>query len=148
MNPATPPPNPWYRRLLRPISADTSTLILRLFFGASLAFAHGHGKVFGNTDKFISGVEGMDLPFPVFFGWAAALSEYVGGICLALGLGTRVFAFFIAITMIVAGFVRHAADPFGVKELAFAYLAAMIAIFLIGPGRFSLDHLIFRRRAS
>ena len=148
MNQDTPPRSPWYHRLLSPISPDTSSLVLRLFFGASLAFAHGQGKVFGNTDKFISGVEGMSLPFPEVLGWAAALSEYVGGICLALGLGTRFFSTFIAITMIVAGFVAHAADPFGKKELAFGYLAAMIAIFLLGPGRFSLDRVLFGRRAA
>jgi putative oxidoreductase len=46
--------------------------------------------------------------------------------------------------MSVAAFIRHAADPFDVKELAFAYWVMAMAIVLIGPGLFSFDHLIHR----
>ncbi|MEN6618999.1 MAG: DoxX family protein [Rikenellaceae bacterium] len=51
----------------------------------------------------------------------------------------------VAFTMTVAVFVTHAADPFQVKELALIYLIVFITLFLLGPGRYSLDHLVFSR---
>jgi putative oxidoreductase len=47
--------------------------------------------------------------------------------------------------MTVAVFIRHASDPFDVKELALLYGTIAMAIVLIGPGRFSLDYLICKR---
>jgi len=141
-------PNPWYRRLVRPFSVNVGLLLLRLFFGLTLAFGHGQGKVFGDSAQLISGVEGMGFPAPAFFAWAAALSEFLGGILLALGLGTRVAAVMIACTMIVAAFIAHSADPFGKRELSLAYLTVAVALFVAGPGRLSLDNAIFGKGRS
>jgi putative oxidoreductase len=44
-----------------------------------------------------------------------------------------------AITMLVAGFIVHSADPFGTNEKAFLFLAFFIVILLLGPGKFSID---------
>ena len=44
----------------------------------------------------------------------------------------------------------HGADPFQKKELALLYLLMSAVIFLLGPGRFSLDTFVpppFRRLA-
>lgn len=114
-------------------------LIFRFTFGALMALNHGFGKVFGGSiDKFASGVADLGFPFPKFFAWAAALSEFAGGIMVALGLGTRIGATFVGFTMLVASY-RHLGDPWSRREMALLYLAAMIAIALIGPGRYSLD---------
>jgi len=45
----------------------------------------------------------------------------------------------------VAAFIRHADDPFNVKEMALAYWVMAITIVLTGPGFFSLDHFICKR---
>lgn len=125
------------------LRADVGDLILRAFAGLSLALTHGYVKLDAQRFAgFTSGVEKMGFPAPTFFAWAAVVSELVGGILLALGLLTRPAAFLIACTMAVAGFVRHAADDFGVKELAFLYLAVAICYLLRGAGRLSADHVI------
>jgi putative oxidoreductase len=131
--------------LVQPYSIDYPALLLRLWLGA-MGILHGFPKVFGGMEKFTEGVVKMGLPAPEFFAWAAALSEFAGGILLVLGLGTRVSAFLMAATMAVAGFIRHAEDPFKTKELALCYLVLSVVIFLLGPGRISLDALLFRRR--
>lgn len=117
-------------------------LILRVSSGLMMA-THGYGKVFeeGRMAKFTEGVGEMGFPAPAFFAWTAALSELVGGVALALGLGTRVSAALIAGTMVVAAFIRHAADPFAKKELALLYLAVMLFFALYGGGKWALDRL-------
>ncbi len=119
-------------------TADLGLLLLRLFVGLSLAFAHGLGKL-PPSERFLAGVEEMGFPLPVFFGWAAAVSEFGGGILIALGLLTRPAAFFVAVTMAVAAFIRQAGSPFGERELALLYGAAAVMLLLAGAGRYAID---------
>lgn len=132
--------------LLDPLCTDTGLLLLRAAFGAGIAF-HGFGKVTGDMTKFAEGVARIGFPLPLFFAWAAALSEFLGGLFLAAGLLTRPSALFVAFTMAVAAFGAHGADPFKKKELALAYLVVAAAIFFTGPGRFAFDSL-FRGRSK
>ena len=114
-------------------------LWLRVLMGAGIA-SHGYAKVFGgNIAQFAQGVAKMGFPLPDVFAWAAALSEFVGGILIVVGLFTRPAALFVFITMVVAFFVRHAADPFQVKELAFLYGTVAGALLLTGAGKASVD---------
>lgn len=124
--------------------ADIGLLILRVGVGLSLAFGHGMGKI-PVSEGFIAGTAKMGFPIPALFAWAAALSEFVGGIFLALGFTTKPSAVFITITMLVAAFIRHAEDPFGRKEKAILF--ALVAIYLIfkGAGKYSLDNMIYNR---
>ena len=41
--------------------------------------------------------------------------------------------------MVVAAFVVHFDDPFGRKEKAVLYLVGYMIIFLLGPGKYSID---------
>jgi putative oxidoreductase len=125
---------------LRESLVDAGLLWLRVLTGAAMAY-HGYGKVFGgHMDKMIEGVAGMGFPSPVFFAWAAAMSEFGGGILLVLGLFTRLAALFILITMGVAVFVVHGKDPFTVKELALAFFVNAGALFIMGGGKYKLGH--------
>ena len=101
---------------------------------------HGYGKIFGGfMGKFAEGVAHDGLPFPVVMAWAAALSEFLGGILAAVGYQTRVAAFFVFATMSVAVFIHHAADPLKVKELALAYWAMAGTLMLTGGGPYTLE---------
>jgi putative oxidoreductase len=118
---------------------------MRVLMGLGIAFLHGYGKVFGGRmEGFSEGVAKMGFPIPHFFAWASALSEFLGGILIVLGLGTRVAAFVLFINMSVAAFIRHSNDPFSVKELALLYWVFSVAIVLMGPGSLSLDRYISR----
>lgn len=132
--------NAWKNNL-----TDFGLLWLRVLAGLGIA-SHGYGKVFGgNIDKFAEGVAAMGFPAPTLFAWAAAFSEFVGGILIALGLFTRPAAFFVFATMFTAAFIKHAPDPFQRKELALAYWTVAGAIMALGAGRFSLDHMRYKK---
>ena len=121
--------------------ANTGLTLLRIFAGAALALSHGIGKM-PPSDGFVEATAKLGFPLPGVFVWAAALSEFLGGAFLALGLFTRVSSFFIAFTMLVALLGVHRADPFQKQELAFLYFFIALAFMLKGSGDWSIDSFL------
>ena len=135
-------------RFLRPSSrgnVDLGLLLLRAGFGLTLAFGHGIGKLI-NPQKFLGSVTRHGFPLPEVMAPIAALSEFVGGILLAIGLATRPAAVFVIATMLGAAFVAHGGDPFSKQESALAYALAALVVLVAGPGRYSLDARLEKRR--
>src|SRR5690606_31934164 len=112
--------------------------------GLSMAFAHGLGKL-PPPEQLVQGVASMGFPAAGVFAWLAGLSEFAGGLLIAVGLFTRHSALFLGFTMATAGFVAHSADPFQRKELAFLYLASCVLLFFTGAGKYSLDRIIRKK---
>lgn len=120
---------------------DLALLALRLFFGLSMALAHGLGKI-QNFDTYAA--KFFD---PIGVGPAAALglaifAEFFCSLGLVAGLFTRLAAVPLIVTMSVAAFMVHLSDGFQKMELALLYLAVYVVLLLAGAGRFSLDGLI------
>lgn len=125
-------------------AVDICMLILRLFSGGFM-LTHGIPKLQKLTSS--SEIKFAD-PFgfgPVFSLALAVFAEVICSVLLMLGLGTRIASLFLIITMGVAAFHAHAADPFATKEKALLYLLIFTAILIIGPGRFSVDRSIAKR---
>ncbi len=126
--------------------ASLGLLWLRVLVGAGIAY-HGYGKVFGgNIVQLTQGVANMGFPMPEFFAWLSALTEFGGGILIALGLATRLMALLLFINMSVAAFIAHAGDPLERRELALAYFSIAGALVMLGAGEYSIDALFLRRR--
>lgn len=97
---------------------------------------------------------GPASPVPGFFQFLAALSEFGGAIAWILGLLTRLGALGIACTMTVAVSMHRfvLGDPFvnptggHSYELAAAYLLVALLLLIAGPGRLSLDRLVFGKK--
>jgi putative oxidoreductase len=90
-------------------------------------------------------------------------SEFLCALLMMFGLGTRVASALVVISMAVAAFVAHAANPWtsdegyrlfasgqaktwASKEPALLYLIPSLALAFTGAGQLSLDELIRRRR--
>ncbi|MCP9236591.1 DoxX family protein [Lewinella sp. JB7] len=123
---------------------DLALLILRLWFGLEMAFAHGLGKVI----KVVNG--NFQFADPIGIGTApslvlAASAEFFAGILIAIGFFTRIATIPYIITMLVAAFLVHAAngDEWGRIAGPLHYAVAAISILIAGPGRYSLDHRLF-----
>lgn len=121
--------------------ADAGRAFLRIFTGLALALGHGISKI-PPSDSFVDGVAEMGFPIAMFFAWMAALTEFAGGLLLAVGISTRPVALLITINMAVAAFIRHAGDPFGGKERALLFLAIALFFLLAGAGRYAVDSLL------
>jgi putative oxidoreductase len=73
-------------------------------------------------------------------------AEFVCGILVTIGLLTRLHVIHILITKIVAYFNAHAGAAFAIKELAFVFLLMSIVILVLGPGRYSVDGMVYKDR--
>ena len=118
-------------------SYNLGLLLLRLGFGGMM-LTHGIPKLL----KMLSG----DFSFgdPIGIGETstlilAVLCEVFFPILVIIGFKTRLSAIPVIITMAVAAFVVHAADPLGTKEKAILFLFGFIAIALLGAGKYSVD---------
>jgi putative oxidoreductase len=120
-------------------------LLLRTILGA-IFIAHGFAKVSGDIDGFARLVARLGFPLPHLFAWAAALSEFLGGICVLIGLFTRYAALAIAIVMSVAVTQVHLHEGLvGGYEFPLALLGVAVSLMLSGAGPLSFDKNVLHR---
>jgi putative oxidoreductase len=90
----------------------------------------------------------LHIPAPGFQATLVACTEFVGGLMVLVGLGTRVAAAPLAFTMVVAILTAKRGDIGGFSDLVgfaeFSYLAMFVWLAVAGPGPISLDNLIDR----
>lgn len=124
---------------------DWAALLLRLVFGGLMLANHGWPKlqkvIDGRLDQFGDPL-GIGAPASLLL---AVFAELLCSVFLLLGLFTRWALAPLVFTMIVATFVVHGSDPLPEKELGLLYLFAFLAIWLIGPGWYSLDARLLKR---
>ncbi|WFE26153.1 DoxX family protein [Solwaraspora sp. WMMD791] len=83
-------------------------------------------------------------------GWWAALIQFVGGLLVLTGLGTRIAAIICSGSMAYAYFVMHQPSALlplnNGGELAALFCWSFLLVAALGPGRYSLDALLRARR--
>jgi putative oxidoreductase len=91
--------------------------------------------------------EGKMREFPQLL-WFAGVNEVIFGTLILLGLFTRPAAFLMSGQMAIAFFRSHFPGGFwpvnNGGEPAVLYSFIYLVIFALGPGKFSLDELLFR----
>jgi putative oxidoreductase len=123
---------------------DIGLLLLRLFFALPLTIRHGWPTLFNWWKGEISYPDPMGLGENLTMLLMGSIEAFCATF-VVLGIFTRISAFFVASGFTVAVLVVHGADSFAVKELAYMYMAGFWSVFFLGPGKFSLDSLIFSR---
>ena len=122
---------------------DFGKLILRLSLGL-FVLLHGVAKITGGIGFITQVVQGAGLPAWVAYG--VYVGEIVAPVLVILGLHARIGAAIIALNMLFAIYLVHAAELFTLGqtggwalELQGMFLFGAIAIALLGPGRFSVN---------
>lgn len=127
-------------------------VILRFAIGPCF-IVHGLGKLGLVGSGTMAGFEGwlksLNVPFPALQARLAMLAEIAGGLCVTLGILYRPALVVLFFTMLVATVVGHKGagylitnNPPG-NEYALNLAVICVVMFLLGPGSFSLDYLIF-----
>ena len=125
-------------------ATDIALLLMRITFGGLMCINHGWGKMM----KFFADAP-IKFADPIGIGMTASLgltvfAEVVCGLLIVIGLFTRWATIPLIITMLVAIFVIHISDPFKKMEMAILYLIPYVMIYLMGPGKFSVDSMMGR----
>jgi len=128
-----------------PASCSPRFLSLLRIVAALNFFSHGAQKLFAWP---VSEPQPVATAFTLF--WLAGVIETFGGSLMLLGLLTRPVAFILAGEMAVAYFMNHAPGGFwpilNRGELATVYCFIWLYIASAGPGPWSLDALLARRK--
>ncbi len=123
--------------------SDIALLVLRIALGAAFV-VHGYPKILHPATWAAHVMPGL----PSWLAAVAAFVEFGGGIAVAVGFLTPLFAFLIACNMVVA--ILFVLVPHGAAyvssapgapsyELPLAYLAISLALILLGPGAVAIS---------
>lgn len=133
-----------------PSCTDSGLLVLRVVVCLSLFLKHGTEKLFGFSQ--------MSAHFPSIlhlgiFGLVfATLGDGICSLLILFGLATRWASLICLVNILAAWALVHHFLFFGRGgdhgELIVLYLAAFFAIFIAGPGRFSLDALLISQKRT
>jgi putative oxidoreductase len=128
-------------------AVDLALLVFRCAIGAVM-FAHGWnhlfrgGKVAGTAGWF----ESLGMRPGIVHAWLASLAELAAGVSLTVGLATPLGAAAVIGTMTVAFITNHRGNGFFIFrpgegwEYVMTLVACGVALGVVGPGQWSLDH--------
>jgi putative oxidoreductase len=138
-----------YETLIKSASSLQSVFLLtiRLYWGWQFAQT-GWGKL-QHLSKVTDFFASLGIPAPGFNAVAVSWMEFVGGIFLIFGLGSRFFGLILAFDMLVAYITADRAALLSIfsdpgkfyADDAYTFLFASVLILIFGPGKLSLDTL-------
>lgn len=128
-------------------------LAIRLFWGYGF-FVAGKEKL-ADIHTVANFFHSLGIPLAQFNAYMAGWVELIGGLCLMIGVFSRLASIPLIIVMCIAYYTADYQalrtlfldpEPF-VKAAPFNYLLAALLVFAYGPGKISIDHLA-RKRSS
>ena len=135
------------------IVRDVGLLILRLGAGLTLGFFHGWQHLMRGWQhlwykqpwNLVDLLKEWGLPFPVVLATAAGLIFGLCSVGIFLGLLSRFSALLLLICALVGAFFSLFQPE---AEMLWLYATVYVVLLFCGPGCFSLDHVLNRRRKS
>jgi putative oxidoreductase len=145
----------WMKNILLmrflPERPQVGLAVLRIWIGATLFLRHGWEKQPAHWAQFMA-----HFPDPIGIGshpsfFFAFFSDFICGILLMIGLGTRWAALYCFANIFVAwAFVHHFAFLGKVPgsdhgETIVLFLGALLTLIIAGPGLASIDNILARK---
>ena len=132
----------FFASLARPFGRESTLLLLRMWLGVMMVY-HGSDKLFRSFETFTTHINTFGIPLSNFIGVFVIASQVVGGVLIFFGFLTRPALACVLITVFAAVmesmfFINY--NPFTRKgELALTYTVVTFALFITGPGIYSVD---------
>jgi putative oxidoreductase len=121
-------------------------MLIRIAMG-SILLIFGYNKLMAGTEYLTqtgSAISYFGITHGyLLWGYAAALTEFCGGIAYILGLCTRIASLPLMFHFIVAmRFHMQHNDPFTIWAFPALFLCLVVSFFIAGSGRYALDSLL------
>lgn len=133
-----------FRTHPKSVQIDVALLLARISIGG-LMLSHGLPKIerlFGGEAVQFASVFGLSATFSLVL---VIFAEVICSVLILIGLGTRLAAIPLIITMLVVVLHIHSDDPFSAKELPVHFLLMYVVLLIMGSGKYSVDAIISRR---
>lgn len=134
------------------VTSDFLLLVSRILLGW-IFVRSGYGKML-DIPAFAAGLPRLGIPS--WLAYVGAPAEFFGGVALIIGLATRYAVLLLVAFLLVATFSAHRYWDFTdmaqrrMQEMQFgkniAVLGGFLALFVAGPGRFSIDGWLRRTK--
>jgi putative oxidoreductase len=126
------------------MNESTGKLVLRVTLGC-LILVHGIAKLVNGID-WLDGVL-ANAGLPAFLKYGAYVGEVLAPLAVIAGFYARIGAWLIAVNMLFALGLVHAAELFALDaqggglalETQYMFLFGAIAVALVGPGRYAVN---------
>ncbi len=123
-------------------------LLARISVGV-LFFESGRGKLFLRLDELVEYFVELGIPLPHLNAVVVASIEFLGGICLILGLATPLVSVPLAIIMLVAILTAQIQTVNTLGDFLYLPEVLLVVIFIwlvfSGSGKFSMDGFLARK---
>jgi putative oxidoreductase len=128
------------------LSSGVALLAIRVVMGPMLAI-HGYRKLDAGVANFVATVDRLGFPLPEVLARATIVIELVGGICLTLGLLTRLWGGLATFQfLLIVAKVKWSVGVLGPPgkgggfELDLMYAVTAATLLIAGPGLLAADH--------
>jgi putative oxidoreductase len=125
---------------------DWALLLARVLIGVVM-FAHGYQKmVINGIGRTTDGFENLSIPLAIVSASFVTVVEFVGSVLLIVGALTPLMCSLMLVIMVGAAVFVHAANGIFISqggwELVGMIGAGLLTLMAVGPGRYSVDHLV------
>jgi putative oxidoreductase len=122
---------------------ENGLAIIRVIIGIFLIY-HG-AQIFATEDMKGYGqwLTDLHVPMATFMPYVGKAAELLGGVCLVLGLFTRMAAIVLALNFTFITFVMGQGKIFTENQHPFMFVLFSLIFLFVGPGRWSLDYRFF-----
>jgi uncharacterized membrane protein YphA (DoxX/SURF4 family) len=128
------------------IGRETAVGLIRIIVGILMIY-HGWEVFKKDTmDGYAKWLTDLHFPMPALFAYLGKGAEFVGGIMLTLGFLTRLAIIPVVITMGVICFGMGQGRVWADEQHPFLFILLCLVFFFFGPGRFSVDKVIFKNK--
>lgn len=137
------------------LRCDWAPIPLRLALGFGMVY-HGLPKAIDPAvrEQFVAQLGGLGIPLPEVVAWGVGVLELAGGALLMIGALTRIISALMIVEMLAAIYLVHLPSGFVAPagsegpagyELNVLYIAGLLALWIGGAGRYSIDGMRQRR---